>query len=214
LHVAAWPGEAEENFAVTGQASSSAGERDEQKAGPDPLRSRLCGQDFLIPRDRPWHGLFISGVVDYRPRIAHLEKHRATLIEAIKSGGLAAELGGELKQIMAELEQLKLVTQTRPAREAPRETVEQRVDDMREKLAQGGEVAQEVLRELFPGGIWLYPDPETGRFLWAVAQTAMPELQMLIGPDGRALTSAFPRVYDAIASEARQVEKAELVAGA
>jgi hypothetical protein len=45
---------------------------------------------------------------------------------------------------------------------------------MLKRLEQGGEVAQGVVRELFPGGITLYPDPEGGRFLWAHARTTMP----------------------------------------
>jgi site-specific DNA recombinase len=144
--------------------------------------------------------------IDHRPRIAHLEKQRANLIEAIKSGGLAPELGGELKQITAELEQLKLLAQARPTgRRAPRETVEQRVERIREKLATGGEVAQEVVRDLFPAGIWLYPDPNGGRHLWAYAMTAGPQLSGLVDVEGRALTDAFPRVYNAVAAENRKV---------
>jgi len=169
-------------------------------AGPE-LPRRLSEIEALWTSSAPLS-------IDYRPRIAHLEIQRKNLIEAIKAGGLASELGGDLRQISAELEQLNAMTQAKLApRKAPPESVAQRVAQMREKLDQGGEVAQKVVRELFPGGIWLYPDPETGRFLWAVAQTAMPELQTLIGPDGRALPSAFPRVYNAIASEARQAEK-------
>jgi hypothetical protein len=38
---------------------------------------------------------------------------------------------------------------------------------MRERLAQGGDIARGVLRELFPNEIWLQPDT-SGRFLWAV----------------------------------------------
>ncbi len=33
-----------------------------------------------------------------------------------------------------------------------------------------GEIAQGVLRELFPRGIWLEPDHNGGRFLWAMAR--------------------------------------------
>lgn len=111
--------------------------------------------------------------MDYRPRIAELEKQRANLIAAIKSGGLASELGAELKALSSQLEQLKAMSQTKPqARRAPQESVEQRVARMLDRLAQGGEIAQGVVRELFPGGIWLSPDPDRGRFLWATARTA------------------------------------------
>jgi hypothetical protein len=40
------------------------------------------------------------------------------------------------------------------------------------QLRQGGETAQGVLREVFPQGFWLYADPDGGRYLWAVTQTA------------------------------------------
>jgi DNA-binding transcriptional MocR family regulator len=37
---------------------------------------------------------------------------------------------------------------------------------MRKRLAAGGEIARQVLHELFPRAIWLQPD-DSGRFLWA-----------------------------------------------
>jgi DNA-binding transcriptional MocR family regulator len=46
-------------------------------------------------------------------------------------------------------------------------SAERRVELMRERLAKGGEVANAVLRELFPRGLWLQPD-DSGKFLWAV----------------------------------------------
>jgi hypothetical protein len=46
-------------------------------------------------------------VIDHGPRIAKLEQERANLIAAIKVGGLAQELGTELKGITAELARLK-----------------------------------------------------------------------------------------------------------
>jgi hypothetical protein len=50
------------------------------------------------------------------------------------------------------------VTTPQP-RKASAESVEGRVEWMLARLAQGGEIAQGVVRELFPGGIWLYADP-------------------------------------------------------
>jgi len=146
--------------------------------------------------------------VDYSLRIAELERQRANLVAAIKSGGLASELGAELKALSAELEQLKSLSQTKPQpRTAPQESVEQRVARMLDRLSQGGDIAQGTVRELFPGGIWLYPDPEGGRHLWAVAQTATPPLQTLLDAEGNPLpwssVESFPRVYNAIAGEAR-----------
>jgi len=43
--------------------------------------------------------------------------------------------------------------ETRADRKAPAESVEHRVARMRERLAEGGEIAQGVVRELFPAGI-------------------------------------------------------------
>jgi hypothetical protein len=51
--------------------------------------------------------------------------------------------------------------------------MERRLARMRAQLRQGGEIAQGVLLELFPGGFWLYPDPDGGGYLWAVTQTAL-----------------------------------------
>ncbi len=144
-------------------------------------------------------------VIDYRPRIAELERQRANLVGAIKSGGLAAELGAELKALSTESDQLKALTQVKPLapRKAPQESVERRVERMLERLGQGGEVAQGVVRELFPGGIWLYPDTNGGRYLWAHAQTAMPNLAAQLDANGYLPAQHWPRVYSAIADKPR-----------
>ena len=69
---------------------------------------------------------------------------------------------------------------------------------MRAQLAQGGERAQGVLRELFPVGFWLYPDPNGGRYLWAVTQTALPaDWQTLVDAKGYLPAQHWPRVYSA-----------------
>jgi hypothetical protein len=156
--------------------------------------SQLTARDVVRLRD------------DYRPRIGELEVQRTNLIAAIKTGGLATELGEELKRLSAELDPLKALSQMRPLtpRSAPQMSVEHRVARMLEQLAQGGEVAQGVVRELFPGGIWLYPDPNGGQFLWAHAQTAMPtNLTSLLDPKGYLPPAHWPRVYNEIATESR-----------
>jgi len=48
----------------------------------------------------------------------------------------------------------------------PPATIERRVQMMRKRLAEGGEVARGALREVLPSPIWLQPD-SSGRFLWA-----------------------------------------------
>lgn len=81
------------------------------------------------------------------------------------------------------LERLNAASQIKPppTRGDRRESVEERVKRMRERLAQGGEVAQGVVRELFPGGVWLYPDPDGKRHLGAYAVTADPQLEAFVG---------------------------------
>jgi hypothetical protein len=148
--------------------------------------------------------------IDYQPRIAQLEQQRTNLIQAIKSGGLAAELGPELKRLASELEQLKAMSQPKPEpRKASAESIERRVERMLDRLAEGGEVAQGVVRDLFPGGIWLYPDPDGGRFLLAAAQTALPPRVTLVDADGKPLpwssADSFPRAYGAATNEVQQV---------
>jgi len=69
---------------------------------------------------------------------------------------------------------------------------------MRERLAKGGEIAQGVVRELFPAGIWLSPDPNGGRFHWANARTAILHPAGLVDTEGRLLAEGFPRVYNAV----------------
>lgn len=151
--------------------------------------------------------------VDYRPRIAQLEAQRANLISAIKLGGLAAELGAELKALSAELEQLKALGQAalRRPRGSPQQSVESRVALMRERLAQGGEVAQGVVRQLFPSGIWLYPDHNGGRFLWALARTASPPDSLTMFDSlGRLSPYAFGRLYN---ESTRETQPGMRVAG-
>jgi hypothetical protein len=64
-------------------------------------------------------------------------------------------------------------------------------------LEQGGEVAQGVVRELFPDGIWLYPDPHGGAFLWACAQTALPaDCITRVDDKGFLPAEVWPRVYN------------------
>lgn len=145
-------------------------------------------------------------IIDYRPRITQLETQRANLVRAIRLGGLAAELGAELRALTAELEQLTALNQAvqRP-HGGPQQSVERRVARMLERLAEGGEIAQGVVRELFPDGVWLYPDPKGGRFLWAYAQTAWPaDWATMFDSKGRLSPYAFRRVYNEFAGEARK----------
>ena len=85
------------------------------------------------------------------------------------------------------------------------ETLKGRIARLLERLDQGGEVAQGVVRELFPGGIWLYPDPNGGSFLWARAQTALPtDWRKHVDASGRLPAQHWPRVYNVIDEEPRK----------
>lgn len=167
-------------------------------AGPE-LPRRLSEMEARWVSSRPV-------MIDYRPRIVELEGKIANFVKAIGQGLFSPEVDAALKAARGELEQLKAMSQTKPQpRRAQQESVERRVARMLEKLAQGGEVAQGVVRDLFPGGIWLSPDPNGGRFLWATAQTAMPRLETLVDAEGFTLPEAFPRVYNAVATAAQSV---------
>ena len=142
--------------------------------------------------------------VDHRARIAELERQRDNLIGAIKRAGLAAELGGELKAITTELkglEALQAATQAGAGTKAPRArvTVQDRLKRTLERLDAGGELAQAAVREIFPAGIWLYADPDGGRFLRAYAQTRLEYPAGLLDADGRSAAAGFPRVYNTLA---------------
>jgi hypothetical protein len=74
-----------------------------------------------------------------------------------------------LKAAEAALEQCKAMSagHKRPARRASMEPLQKRVDRMRQRLSQGGEVARSVLREVFPESIWLQV-ARSGRHFYAV----------------------------------------------
>lgn len=70
---------------------------------------------------------------------------------------------------------------------------------LRAQLAKGGEIAQGVLRDLFPTGLWLYPDPQGKRHLWAATQTALaPDWQSQLDADGHLPGEHWPRVYGGV----------------
>ena len=132
---------------------------------------------------------------DHRPRIAELERRIANFVKAIGDGLFSPEVDATLKAARAELAQLKAATPTQVRAQREAESIERRVARMRDRLAEGGEIARETLRELFPSGIWLEPDHER-RFLWALAQTAWPaDSACLRAADGMALPEAFPMIY-------------------
>ncbi len=106
--------------------------------------------------------------VDHSARIAELEKQEHRLAAAIAEGGDMAALVGALKKVQAEREGLhRAAAAPRPAAKQRTETVEQRIERMQARLAEGGEVARAALAELFPTAIRLTPDV-SGWYLWAM----------------------------------------------
>ena len=94
------------------------------------------------------------------------------------------------------------------------EPLDRRFQRMRAQLAQGGEIAQGVLRELFPGGFWLYPDPESKRYLWAHARTALADdWRDHLDADGHLPAEYWPRVYNAAAPAAEMAASGGKVVG-
>jgi hypothetical protein len=157
--------------------------------------------------------------VDCSAQIGELEKQKGRLVAAIKAGGELDVLVAELKATEAKLGKLRTLVLMPAALPhiVAREPMERRLARMRAQLRQGGEIAHGVLLELFPGGFWLYPDPNGGRYLWAVTQTPL-------AADWRSYIEAgkcppaehWPRVYSA--AEAATVAAKEvgnsMVAGA
>ena len=146
-----------------------------------------------------------SAPIDYGPASPNWRSSELTWLRRSSRATWQPSSGSELKAVTAELEQLKAWSRTRVqmSHKAPSESVETRLARMLERLESGGEVAQGVVRELFPDGIWLYPDPNGGRFLWAHAQTAILHPVGLVDAEGRVLAEGFPRIYNVIAARSQ-----------
>ena len=147
--------------------------------------------------------------IDHRSRIDELERRPANLIGTIKSGGASGGAGRRVEDGHGGADARADRPDGRAAQDAQgaRETVERRIERLHERLAEGGELAQEVVAEISPTGICLYPDPDGGGILRAYAQTALQHLEGLIHAEGRAVAPGFPRVYDAVAGESRREMK-------
>jgi hypothetical protein len=138
---------------------------------------------------------------DRSAEIKQLESQKERLLTAIKIGGELEALVAELKVTETKLANVRLaeVIPVAPAHLVSREPMERRVERMRAQLAKGGEIAQGVLRDLFPTGFWLYPDPQGKRHLWAATQTALaPDWQSHLDPDGHLPAEHWPRVYGGV----------------
>jgi site-specific DNA recombinase len=106
--------------------------------------------------------------VDHSRRIAELDREVHNIGDAIAKGLVSEALASRLQA--AEADRARLIAlQQKPTREPGKlsaATIERRVEMMRKRLAEGGEIARGALREVLPNPIWLEPDV-SGRFLWA-----------------------------------------------
>lgn len=108
-------------------------------------------------------------VVDVGPRLAQLEQAIRNITDAIAKGLVSDALASRLKAAEAERGRL-LAMREKPASEPRRisaATIERRVEMMKRRLRQGGDIARSALLEIFPDRIHLQPDG-SGRHLWAV----------------------------------------------
>jgi hypothetical protein len=150
--------------------------------------------------------------VDHSARIAELDREIARIVEAIAGGLISDALATRLNA--AEAERTRLVAASRPKGPAPRTAAivapEKRIEAMRTRLAQGGDVARAVLRDLFPNSIWLEPD-SSGRYLWAQFDSDIVSL-LYDSPGDRA--AADRADFEALANSMKSNESALMVAGA
>ncbi len=141
--------------------------------------------------------------VDHSPRIAELQQESERLVAAISKMGGSDALTRKLAAVESELARLKAASMSavQPAYITSREPMARRVERMLDRLAKGGEVAQIALRELFPAGFMLCPDPNGGRYLWVHTQTASPDVAALLDADGNLPPQHWPRVYNGATGE-------------
>ncbi len=101
--------------------------------------------------------------VDYSPQLSKVAKQERNLANAIKEGGHMPTLVAALREVQAERERLEKVAggaQVISVRRANTEPVARRIERMRARLAEGGDVARDVLAELFRTSIWLEDNGE------------------------------------------------------
>jgi hypothetical protein len=111
-------------------------------------------------------------VVDHSAQIAELAKREKNLAAAIAAGGDMTALLAALKLTQAERERLERTASAAAIMPAALptpspHTFERRVQDLKAKLAEGGDVARAAVAEITGGMIVLDVD-DSGRFFWAV----------------------------------------------
>ena len=134
----------------------------------DSIEVDLFNPARLADLEQRYHAGAMRVPVDHSRRISELEQEIKNVGDAIAKGLLSDALAARLRSAETERGRLIVAQGAKPeTRKQPPESVERRVEAMRERLGKGGEIARCALRELFPRAIWLEPD-QSGRFLWAV----------------------------------------------
>lgn len=174
----------------------------------DCVQGELLTEERLGELERRYRSVAERPAVDHSLRIAELDKEIGNLGDAIAKGLLSDALAKLLQA--AEAERGRLIAATAKGASGPiwlpKATLERRVQDMRKRLAEGGEVARSVLRDVLPGGIWLEKSG-TGKFLYANFNEGVWTALHDGEPD---VLDMFPIVRDDPAEE----KSARMVAGA
>ncbi len=123
----------------------------------DCVETNLLGEARLAELEGRYVAAATSPVMDHSRRIAELDLEVQNITDAIAKGLLSDALAIRLRA--AEVERTRLLAaQSAPlseARRPPPMPIEKRVALMRQRLANGGDIARSVLREVFPEMIWL-----------------------------------------------------------
>jgi hypothetical protein len=85
-------------------------------------------------------------------------------------------------------------------------SIEHRREEILKRLAEGGPVAREVLREIFPNAIQLQPD-ESGKHLWAVFvyDEGATRINLLYGSEEERISAETAATLAAFAANAERV---------
>ncbi len=139
-------------------------------------------------------------VVDYAPRIGELAQREKNLAAAIAAGGDMTALVAALKSTQAERERLERAAGAiAPALPIPSPvSYGHRVEQLKAKLAAGGDVARAAVAEITGGMIVLDLD-DSGRFFWAVFEDGI-RAALLADAELMGVAYSHPSVFGIVES--------------
>lgn len=139
-------------------------------------------------------------VTDYAPRIAELAQCEKNLATAIAAGGDMTALLAALKSTQAERERMERAASASALTVAVQSPVshERRVEELKAKLAKGGDVARAALAEITGGMIMLDLD-ESGRFFWAIFEDGV-RAALLADAELMGVAYCDPSVFEKVES--------------